>query len=230
MSFELAVRITEIMIALVFLHQSVEHLSVCKRGRGLFIVRIVMCVLLIVGVYTPWVCLGLVINALLILHRFQGPYNGGSDRMGVLILCAITLVHFMPEQAWREIAFGYLAMQLVLSYFISGGVKIVNADWRSGRALADVFLFSAYPASESMRGWAEKPRLLFVMSWAVMVFELVFPFAMLSQETLIAALVIAGVFHLGNACIFGLNRFFWVWLAAYPSILWLQGRILDLGY
>jgi len=38
------------------------------------------------------------------------------------------------------------------------------------------------------------------------------------------------VFHLGNACIFGLNRFFWVWLAAYPSILWLQGRILDLGY
>jgi len=26
--------------------------------------------------------------------------------------------------------------------------------------------------------------------------------------------------------LFGLNRFFWVWLAAYPPILWLQTHIL----
>ena len=80
-----------------------------------------------------------------------------------------------------------------------------------------------------MRGWAHKPQLLFVMSWAVMMFELAFPIALMAQETLMVALVIAAVFHLGNAFLFGLNRFFWVWLAAYPSIIWLQGRLFDIG-
>jgi hypothetical protein len=41
-----------------------------------------------------------------------------------------------------------------------------------------------------------------------------------------AALGIAVLFHLANACLFGLNRFVWVWIAAYPAILWLQSRLL----
>lgn len=229
MSFELAVRVTEIMLAFAFLQQSVEHLSVSKRDYLFFLLRIVPCILLVLGLYTPWACLALVINALFILHRFQGPYNGGSDRMGLLILCCLCLVYFMPSQQWREIVFGYLAVQLVLSYFISGFVKIVNVEWRSGRALNDVFLFSAYPASEGIRAWAKKPRLLFVMSWAVIVFELIFPFSLLTQESLFVALVVAALFHLGNVFLFGLNRFFWIWLAAYPSLIWLQGRLFEVG-
>jgi hypothetical protein len=63
------------------------------------------------------------------------------------------------------------------------------------------------------------------MSWAVMLFELAFPFTLLTQTTLIIGLAIATTFHFANACLFGLNRFFWIWLAAYPSILWLQYRI-----
>lgn len=125
----------------------------------------------------------------------------------------------------RSFYVGYLALQLVLSYFISGWVKIVNPQWRNGQALQDVFRFSAYPASESMRAFAGRPRLLFVMSWAVMLFELSFPLTLLTQTTLIIGLVTAVIFHLANAFLFGLNRFFWCWLTAYPSILWLQQRI-----
>jgi len=229
MSFEVAIRITEVMLALAFLQQSLEHLFVSKRDCLLFLPRIVLCVFLVAGFYPPLVCLALLIYGVFILHRYQGPYNGGSDRMGLLILCCLCLVYFMPSEQWQEIAFGYLAVQLVLSYFISGAVKIVNPNWRSGRALADVFLFSAYPASEGIRAWAKKPQLLFVMSWAVMMFELAFPIALLTQATLAAALLIAAIFHLANAMLFGLNRFFWVWLAAYPSIIWLQGRLFDVG-
>ncbi|MBT6427374.1 MAG: HTTM domain-containing protein, partial [Rhodospirillaceae bacterium] len=150
---------------------------------------------------------------------------GGSDRMSHLILCCLCLVYFMPTVQWREYVFGYLALQLTLSYFISGWVKIVNPDWRSGRALQDVFQFSAYPVSESLRSWADRPRLLWAMSWAVMLFELIFPLTLLTQATLIMGLAVAATFHFANACLFGLNRFFWIWLAAYPSILWLQHRI-----
>ena len=137
----------------------------------------------------------------------------------------MTLSRLSPTPMLAELAFGYLGAQLTLSYFISGWVKVVNPDWRSGRALRDVFQFSAYPVAESLRGFAHRPRLLRAMSWAVMGFELVFPLTLLWPPALAAGLVVAGTFHLANACLFGLNRFFWTWLSAYPAILWLQGRV-----
>ncbi|MCD8519773.1 MAG: HTTM domain-containing protein [Alphaproteobacteria bacterium] len=229
MTLELAIHATGILLALAFLQQSAEHVCGAKDERLLFLPRAALSLLLLAGIYPPLVTLALFINALFILHRFQGPYNGGSDRMGLLILCCLCLVQFMPAAHGREVVFGYLALQLILSYFISGLVKIVNPDWRSGRALQDVFLFSAYPASENLRGWAQRPQTLRLAAWAVMLFELAFPLLFLTKVTLLIALVIAFSFHLANAYFFGLNRFVWTWLAAYPSILWLQERIFGVG-
>jgi hypothetical protein len=232
MTFENAARLTEALLALALIQQSLEHLSGPRADRPLFLARIGLCGLVILGAVSPWPAvdllglLGLAGLSLLILQRFQGPYNGGSDRMGLLALWCLTLSRLMPTPALQELVFGYLGLQLMLSYFISGGVKVVNPDWRSGRALADVFRFSAYPVSENLRRWADRPRVLAAMSWAVMLFELAFPLTLLSRETLIAGLVIAATFHLANACLFGLNRFFWTWLSVYPAILWLQARVV----
>ena len=226
MSFDLALRATEILLGWALLLQSIEHLSAPRGDRRLFAARFVLSLALVVGFYAPLICLALLATSIAALHRFDGPYNGGSDRMGVLILICLTLAHLAPVEQAAHLAFGYLALQLVLSYAVSGWVKIVNPEWRSGRALCDVFLFSAYPVSEAFRGWARRPRLLFLASWAVILLELAFPLALLTQPALIVALVAAAAFHLGNAIFFGLNRFFWVWLAAYPSLLWLQERIV----
>lgn len=225
MTFEAAQRLTEIFLALALLQQSLEHLCGPKDTRPLFALRIVLLVLLLFGVQSLWVTAGLVLLGVILLHRFQGPYNGGSDRMGLLILVCLCATHLLPNRAWQEVAFGFLAVQLLLSYFISGWVKIVNPDWRRGRALRDVFQFSAYPVSENLRTLANRPRLLFAASWAVMLFELILPATLLHPLTLAAGLTLAALFHLANAVLFGLNRFFWVWIAAYPSILWLQQRV-----
>ena len=225
MSLDAAARLTEILLALALIQQGLEHLRGFREERVLFGVRTALCVLLILGVAAPWPLVGLAGLSLLILHRFQGPYNGGSDRMGLLALWCLTLSRLLPTAQGQELAFGYLGAQLVLSYVIAGGVKIANPDWRSGRALRDVFQFSTYPVSEDLRRWADRPRVLRVMSWAVILFELAFPLTLLSRETLIAGLVVAASFHLANACLFGLNRFFWTWLAVYPAILWLQARL-----
>ncbi|CAN5520151.1 HTTM domain-containing protein [soil metagenome] len=225
MSLDAAARLTEILLALAFVQQSLEHLRGLREERMLFGVRIALCLLVIFGIAQPWPLVGLAGLSLLILHRFQGPYNGGSDRMGLLALWCLTLSRLMPTAQGQEVFFGYLGVQLVLSYFIAGGVKILNPDWRTGRALRDVFQFSTYPVSEDLRRWADRPRALLIMSWAVILFELAFPLTMLSRETLIAGLVVAATFHLANACLFGLNRFFWTWLAVYPAILWLQARL-----
>ncbi len=223
MNLDEAVRLTEILMGFAFAQQSIEHLRAFADERRIFIPRLILSLLLMFGVQTDWVLALLLLLGLAMLHRFQGPYNGGSDRMSLLILICLTAVHFAPSSQWQELAFGYLALQLVLSYFISGWVKVVNPEWRSGRALRDVFQFSAYPVSESLREWSNSPRMLFAMSWGVMLFELLFPFALFSKTSLIVALVITASFHFSNACLFGLNRFFWIWVSAYPSILWFQG-------
>lgn len=224
LTFADSMRYTEMLLGFAFILQSIEHLR-SKVESELFLCRITLSVMLIMSWWTPWTCLALSIIAIINLHRYNGPYNGGSDRMGLLILFCVTIAEWLPNPKWQVYIFGYLAIQLVLSYFISGWVKIVNADWRSGRALADVFLFSAYPVSERLRTFHKNPKLMFAMSWCVIGFELVFPLTILHQPALIVGLVIAATFHFANACIFGLNRFFWVWLAAYPSIIWLQTLI-----
>ena len=225
MSLDEAIRYTQILLGFAFLQQSLEHMRGARDEQMLFLPRIGLSLCLALGIWASGASLGLLLLALLVLRRFDGPYNGGSDRMGLLVLCCMTAAHFAPTGRLQEYAFGYLAAQLVLSYVISGWVKIVNPEWRKGRALRDVFAFSAYPVSETLRLWADRPRLLFAMAWAVMLFELFFPLALATKTTLIAALAIAALFHLANAFLFGLNRFFWTWLAAYPSILWLQQRL-----
>ena len=226
MSFDLAVRLAELGLSFALMQQSLEHWRAGGPERISHVLRMGLCILLALGVGTPWVTFALVLVSLWILNLFQGPYNGGSDRLGLLPLCCLCLAHNLPVQQWREYALGYLAVQVVLSYFIAGWVKIINPEWRSGRALQDVFLFSAYPVSEGFRRLALRPRLLLAMSWAVMAFELMFPVTMLTRETLFVALGVAAVFHLANACLFGLNRFFWTWVSTYPAVLWLQQRIM----
>lgn len=220
-----ALRLTEIGAGLALLQASVEHLCGERRWPWLAGARGVLAAALMLGIAPAAAALGLIAIALCILARCDGPYNGGSDRMSLLVLCCVFAAHVAPGPRGAELAYGYLAVQLLLSYVISGWVKIVNPEWRSGRALCDVFLFSAYPVSTSLRTLATRPRLLRVAAWAVMGFELAMPLALLERSLLIGLLAVAGTFHLANACLFGLNRFLWIWLAAYPSLWWLQDRI-----
>lgn len=226
MTLAVALQITQVLLALAYIQQSAEHIAATRDERALFGVRIILCLLLLVGLWPVVMLTGLATISLLMLHRFQGPYNGGSDRMSVLILWCLLGAEIAPIVIWQEAVFGYLALQLTLSYFLSGKVKLMNPEWRSGQALCDVFAFSAYPVSEDLRQLAHKPRFLWALSWAVILFEIAFPLALLHPLLLGAALTLGACFHLANACLFGLNRFFWIWLAAYPSLLWLQSRLI----
>lgn len=227
MTFEPAIRATEILLALALLQQTAEHLFGTRGTTLLFAPRAALSVALLLGVQSPFILLALSLHSLAVLHRFQGPYNGGSDRMGLLILYCITAAHWLPSGLPAQAAFGYLGAQVILSYVISGQVKLMNPAWRDGTALRDVFAFSAYPVAENLRSLKDQSRLLLLASWAVIAFEILFPLSLLSYPLLIAALLIAIAFHTANACLFGLNRFLWCWIAAYPSILWLHTRLVS---
>ena len=221
-----AIRLSEVGLALALMQQSVEHLAGPCGERWLFLSRLLLAALLLAG-FQPAAVEGLLLAlGLVLLRSYGGPYNGGSDRMTLLLLTCLFLTQVLPGERWREAAAGYLAVQLVLSYMVSGWVKLANPDWRSGQALKDILEFSNYPVSENLRRWAHAPRRLLILSWGLMIFEVLFPLSLISAASLAVALALAALFHLANACLFGLNRFLWIWLAAYPCLIWFQQRVV----
>ena len=119
-----------------------------------------------------------------------------------------------PSKAWPH-------PEITVEPPLEHGPILVTVEYQIDPIDAEAFR----EAAEGLRAFADRPRLLRAMSWGVMGFELAFPLTLLWTPALVAGLVVAGTFHLANACLFGLNRFFWTWLSAYPAILWLQGRI-----
>lgn len=225
LDLDAALRLTEILLALAYVQKSGELLAGRPDERIHGTAHLILSLLLLAGVERALVCYALFGAALALLYRYRGPYNGGSDLLGYLILFCLCLAHAMPDPAWREYVLAYLALQLVLSYFKSGWAKAIHRDWRTGQALRDVFVFSAYPVSQAVRARFRDSRLVAPMAWAVIGFELAFPLALLRFEWLVAALTVAAAFHVANFLLFGFNRFMWVWVAGYPSILWLQARL-----
>lgn len=222
MPLDLTLRLIEICLGFALLQRGAEHLG---RETAIFAPQIGLAALLLLGVQTHLVLPALWLLGVLQLHRFNGPVNGGSDKMVMLILLCLAAAHLAPSPYWSDLALSYLAVQIILSYFVSGWVKLRNPDWRSGRALADVFAVSAYPVSENLRRLANHRTKMRAASWGVIGFECLFPLALLHPLALGAALCVAASFHLANALCFGLNRFLWAWISGYPALLWFQARL-----
>lgn len=223
MSFDLALRLIEIGVSLALIQRAFEHMG---RETRMFLPQGALAIVLLSGVASGPAIWGLWAFGLWQLYRFQGAYNGGSDKLAMLCLTCLGFAHAAPTDFWSEMALAYLAVQLVLSYFMSGWVKLKNPDWRSGAALRDVFAFSAYPVAGNLRAIADRQSLTFAASWAVIAFEIAFPLALFHPALMIGALILATGFHLSNAIFLGLNRFFWIWLSAYPALIWFQGRMI----
>lgn len=227
MGFDTAWRLTEIMLALVLAQQSLEQIAIDRRDWPWLGARLALCLLLLLvpALAAPAVW-GLFGIGLWWLHRYDGPFNGGSDKMSLLILACLSAGHLAPGPLGAQMALGYLGVQLLLSYVVSGQVKLANPAWRRGEALRDVFLFSAYPVSERLRSLADRRLVTFWGGWVVMLTEAALPLFLLHPLALLAGLLLAASFHLSNAMLFGLNRFFWIWLCAWPALFWLQGRLI----
>ncbi|MBX3016438.1 MAG: HTTM domain-containing protein [Bdellovibrionaceae bacterium] len=228
MTFESALRLCGILVGFAFFLQSLEHLHRPRDGRAFFAARAFTSLWLMSGIFAPVAAAVLFIFGIESLRKFDGPYNGGSDRMGLLVLWTVLIGELATWPLVREVAFGYLALQLVLSYFMAGLVKIRDPQWRNGEAMARIFRASIYPVSDSRRAWGDRPGLMFALGWGTLAFELLFPLALIRPESLLVALGLAFTFHIANAFILGLNRFVWTWLAAFPALIWFQAKMMGL--
>lgn len=169
----------------------------------------------------------LFISNLLILIRWRGAFNGGSDFMTLAVLTGLTIAHV--ADAWSDGGLGmqaglwYVCIQAVTSYFMSGWVKILRPEWRSGEAMT-IFLngavYGPLPVGHPLRrSWAA-----LLGSWAFILWECSFPFALVGPWHAAAFCAVAAGFHFLVFWFFGLNRFFWAWMSAFPAVIWCAGR------
>ncbi len=169
----------------------------------------------------------LFISTVLILIRWRGAFNGGSDFMTVVLLSGLLLAHLAapwvgPVLAWKA-GLGYICIQAITSYFISGAIKLVSAEWRNGRALVyflDGGLYGPLPTDSAYR----HQSVAVACSWAFILWECAFPLALIGPLVAAVFCGVAALFHYLVFRYFGLNRFFWAWLASFPAIIYCAGQ------
>jgi hypothetical protein len=166
----------------------------------------------------PWLAFA---TTLAVAVRFRGTFNGGSDAMLLVVLLGLAVA----RSGAPEVGLGYIAAQLVLSYVLAGIAKLREPRWRDGTALASLVALPSYGVPRSLAAVVSPPLLGRAASYALLGFECGFPIALVDPTACRVVLVLAALFHLGNAIVFGLNRFLWAWLAAFPALIFWVDRL-----
>lgn len=166
----------------------------------------------------PWLAFA---TTLAVAVRFRGSYNGGSDSMLLVVLLGLSIA----RSSAPEVGLGYIAAQLVLSYVLAGIAKLREPRWRDGTALAMLVALPSYGVPPALVAWLSQPALSRLAGYALLAFECGFPVALVDPTACRVFLVLAALFHLGNSIVFGLNRFLWAWVAAFPALLFWVDRL-----
>ena len=163
-------------------------------------------------------------STLLILVRWRGAFNGGSDFMSLVVLIGLLIEEVLRVLVNPEIAakagMWYVTIHAISSYFVSGWVKLKRPEWRSGEALT-VFLNSGLYGPLSSNSWFRRPRVALVCSWAFILWEGLFVAVLWHPAWTPAFVGVALLFHGLVFWFFGLNRFFWAWAANLGSVFFL---------
>lgn len=170
----------------------------------------------------------LFISNLAVLIRWRGAFNGGSDFMTLVVLTGLLLSQWLgflttAEMGWRA-CFWYITIQSITSYFVSGAVKLLRPEWRNGSAMT-IFLNAAIHGPLKETHLLRKPILASIGSWTFILWECAAPLALLETRLAWVYCCIAALFHFLVFWFFGLNRFFWAWLASFPAIVWCSGQL-----
>lgn len=159
---------------------------------------------------------------LLICIRFRGTFNGGSDQMILVVLAGTSLGYLLKDANWGKFGLIYIAVQVAYAYLRAGFTKLSRQSWRSGRALPEFLSGSPYVDTRALGHWlASRANFSIILSLAVILFEITVwtsGFSALAANFFFCA---ALAFHFLIYRTFGLNRFFWAWLSAWPSLLYL---------
>jgi hypothetical protein len=168
--------------------------------------------------------LALFTGTLLLLIRWRGAFNGGSDFMTLITVSGLLIAQlvglFTDAQTGWSAGLGYIAIQTLSSYFVSGWIKLKRPEWRSGEALT-VFLNGGLYGPLPLNSVFRQPMLARLCSWTFILWEGLFALVVMYPPWIGGFVALALLFHFLVFWFFGLNRFFWAWATNLSSVFFL---------
>jgi len=160
--------------------------------------------------------IGLFATHLLICIRFRGAFNGGSDMMTFVVLTGAIIATL----GFSKIGLIYIATHTLYSYFKAGLAKVKYKEWRNGQAIPAFLMRSIFPDIQNAATKLAKHKAFnMLLGWGTLIFELSALGLLFTPSASYLYFALAVVFHLAIYFSFGLNRFFWIWITAWPATL-----------
>ena len=183
--------------------------------------RAVLALVLMIQGSSLLLVLALFSGTLLLLLRWRGAFNGGSDFMTLVAVTGMLIAQMVALWADRGLGWAmglsYIAIYTLSSYFVSGWIKLLQPEWRSGQALT-VFLNGGLYGPLPPNSLFRHPKVARASSWAFILWESAFPLVLIYPEWAVFFICVAAGFHFMVFWFFGLNRFFWAWLTNLTAV------------
>jgi len=236
------IELSLLLLSFAFLLQTIEYFYLLKKisfffnseknikitlTARLILILVIPILLLHFSFLLPFALATLIIIQFYFFNSFNGPFNGGSDYISTLLLLGHFIMSaFLMNLKVIHFVSLYIAIQTVLSYFLPGIYKLLNQSWRTGLALNNIALSPNFSIPINLKTILTKPILSKIICKSIVLLEVFFPLLLfiLPKWPLIIGLII---FHFINFLIFGLNRFIFAWIAAYPFLFWFKDFVLS---
>jgi hypothetical protein len=187
------------------------------------VIAILQIILAIFAIVDPqsWFFVGLAVTHLFMCIRFRGTFNGGSDMMVFVVLTGVLIGLLGKSEFTQKLGLIYICIHALYSYFKAGLAKIRHRDWRNGSAISAFLGRSLFSDIRRLSAWLQPRRTLsLIFCWLVLAFELGSAILIFAPRLAFVYFLAAMAFHLAIYASFGLNRFFLIWLSAWPAILY----------
>lgn len=216
----------------------IDFFLIDKNFKKLLYINILLSILLIINsiiIFLPInfiLILLLIVIQLLISNRFGGSFNGAADSMVLIILISLLLFELdevtnlfsipIENNINQKLSFIYLTFNVSNSYFSAGWAKLKEKNWLNGIALS-IFL------EESVIKSKFKDKVIEILSVnivsrligiSIILWEISIIIALFIPNYLIIYLIFGVIFHFCNYLLFGLNRFFLLWIITYPILIY----------
>lgn len=166
---------------------------------------------------------GYVLYVQLLIHIRMLVGMDGSDQMQTVIWASIFVYCLPLNDTARTVAALFIAVQLVLSYLVSGLAKLISPVWRGGSAISLITRTSTY-CTQGLAKVLGRPLISTTLCWATIIFEVGSPFLLLAGRPGAIGLILMGTsFHVGVALAMGLTTFIFAFIAAFPVVYYFAG-------
>jgi hypothetical protein len=205
-------------------HRLVARFPVLNRGLVPAAVAQILAAAVLLAYPRAWPSLLVLCLVEVFLQPVLRPGLDGGDEMLRVATVVMLLRSLSPSLVVQEAAAGFLALQVCLSYTVSGLSKGQSIMWWSGSGVRGILSTQYFGIGAAGRFLDRHHTLARLLGSGTVLWESLFGLTVLAGPSVtMVALAGAAGFHVACALVMGLDGFLLPFLATFPSVLWASG-------